>query len=416
MRSSLCGQAKRIVQKEFRFSAPNYISLPVVLKRTKDIYAWDVSGKKYYDFLSAYSAVNQGHLHPRIVGAAIQQLQNTSITSRAFHNNIFPEFAEKITQLCDYDNVLPMNTGAEGVETACKIARKWGYETKMIPWNKSIIVSAKNCFHGRTYMSISLNSDHDARHNFGPLMDNVLHIEYNNIIELEAMFEKFGHLMCGIILEPIQGEGGIIIPDKNYLPTVQALCKKHNVLFIADEIQTGLGRTGKMFAYEWDNVRPDILILGKALGGGIYPISAVLADKDKMHSLSIGTHGSTFGGNPLGCKIAIAALDVIQKEGLVEKSNYLGKQFREKINHFDSSDILEVRGRGLMNGVEIKNSARFDGNQFCQYLAFKKRILTKATRENTIRFTPPLTFPEKKFNICIDKINSAITELGSVHI
>jgi ornithine--oxo-acid transaminase len=408
----LGSQVTKYITKELKYSAPNYISLPVVIKKAKGIYAWDINNNKYFDFLSAYSALNHGHLHPTIVRSTIQQLKECSLTSRAFHNDIFPEFAEKITKLCGYDNVLPMNTGAEGVETACKIARKWGYETKNIPPNKGIIVSAKNCFHGRTYMSISLNSDSPARDNFGPLLQNVTHIEYNNKQELENVFEKYGDQMCGIILEPIQGEGGIIIPDDDYLPTVEKLCKKHNVLFIADEIQTGLGRTGKLFAHQWDNVRPDLLILGKALGGGIYPVSAVLADKEVMEVLSVGTHGSTFGGNPLGCKIAMTALDVIKNEGLVENAQYLGEYFRKKVNNFNSDDILEVRGRGLLNGVEIKKTAQFNGDIFCKYLSQKKRILTKETRENTIRFTPPLTFPMNKFKISVSRINEAIIELG----
>jgi ornithine--oxo-acid transaminase len=406
--------ASNLIKKELKYSAPNYISLPVVLNRANGIYAWDVDGKKYFDFLSAYSAINHGHLHPRIVHSAKQQLSQCALTSRAFHNDIFPQFAEKITTLSGYDNVLPMNTGAEGVESACKIARKWGYEVKNIPKNKGIIVSAKNCFHGRTYMSISLNSDHDARNNFGPLQQCIKHIDYNDKNDLEEVFEKYGEKICGIILEPIQGEGGIIIPDDDYLPRVQELCKKHNVLFICDEIQTGLGRTGKMFAHEWNNVRPDILILGKALGGGLYPISAVLADKEVMEVLSVGTHGSTFGGNPLGCSIAITALDVIKNEDLVENAEKQGNIFRERVNHFNSSDILDVRGRGLLNGVEIKSDARFDGSRFCKYLAMRKNILTKETRKNTIRFTPPLTISQKELEFCTKSINETIIELGSV--
>ena len=409
-----CSSASHIINKELKYSAPNYISLPVVINKAKGIYAWDVDDKKYYDFLSAYSAVNQGHLHPHIVQSAIEQLQKCSITSRAFHNTIFPQFAEKITKLAGYDNVLPMNSGAEGVESACKIARKWGYETKNIDPNRGIIVSAKNCFHGRTYMSISLNSDHAARNNFGPLLNNIHQIEYNNKKDLERVFEMYGERMCGIILEPIQGEGGIIIPDDDYLPTVEKLCKKHNVLFIADEIQTGLGRTGKMFAHEWSNVRPDIMILGKALSGGLYPVSAVLADKEIMEVLSVGTHGSTFGGNPLGCKIAMAALDVIVHQRLPQKAEKLGKYFREEVNHFNSDSILEVRGRGLLNGVEIKENARYNGDILCKYLSRRKNILTKATRENTIRFTPPLIFPLHEFKLCVELINEALIELDSV--
>ena len=403
--------ANSFIQKELRCSAPNYISLPVVIQRARDVYAWDVDGTKYFDFLSAYSAVNQGHLHPSIVGAAIKQLGSTSLTSRAFHNSVFPDFAEKITTLTGYDNVLPMNTGAEGVETACKLSRKWGYETKNIPENEGIIVSANNCFHGRTYMSISLSNDSTATDNFGPLLNNIVKIDYDNVPQLESVFDKYGDKMCSIILEPIQGEGGVIVPRPGYFKRVEELCKKHQVLFICDEIQTGLGRTGKMFAHEWDSVKPDILILGKALGGGVYPISAVLSNKAIMKCMAVGTHGSTFGGNPLGCAVAIEAMNVIEREDLVKNSLQLGIYFRKYTNHFNSNKIYEVRGRGLMNAIEIKENARFNGDDFCKHLAFEKQILTKQTRENVIRFTPPLTITQADLSTCVGKINDTINEL-----
>ena len=404
--------ANTFIQQELRYSAPNYISLPVVIDRVKDVYAWDVNGTKYFDFLSAYSAVNQGHLHPSIVGAAIRQLGSSSLTSRAFHNSIFPDFARKITNLTGYDKVLPMNTGAEGVETACKLSRKWGYEVKNIPENEGIIVSANNCFHGRTYMSISLSNDPSATDNFGPLLNNIVKIDYDSVPQLEEVFDKYGDRMCSIILEPIQGEGGVVIPRSGYLNKVEELCKKHNVLFICDEIQTGLGRTGKMFGHQWDNVRPDVLILGKALGGGIYPISAVLADDQVMKCMSVGTHGSTFGGNPLACAVGIEALNVIVRERLVQNSQRLGENFRKYVNYFNSNQIYEVRGRGLMNAIEIKKNARYNGDDFCKYLALEKHILTKQTRENVIRFTPPLTISPNDFTQCIGKINETIKSLN----
>ena len=394
-----------LINKEMKYGAHNYQPIPVVIDRTEGSHVWDADNKHYYDFLSAYSAVNQGHLHPELVRVTIEQLKKCTLTSRAFHNSVFPEFAEKITKLFNYDKVLPMNTGAEAVETAIKIARKWGYEKKGIQKNKAQVVVANGCFHGRTTLCISLSDDPTSYSGFGPYVPNITHVNFNNLNHLKKVIAENENI-CAVMFEPIQGEAGVIVPDKGYLSEVHKLCRQNNILFIADEVQTGLGRTGKLLASHWDDVHADITILGKALGGGIFPVSAVLANDDIMDVMTPGIHGSTFGGNPLACKIAIKALDIILDEELCEKANSLGEIFRNRLIELDSPYIKEVRGKGLLNAVELKTDNIYDGDHFCKELVVNQGILCKPTHKKIIRFAPPLTFDNSEFNDCLNKICS----------
>ncbi|CAO3642251.1 unnamed protein product [Cunninghamella blakesleeana] len=336
--------SKDVVALEETYSAHNYHPLPVVFSKAEGIWVYDPEGNKYMDFLSAYSAVNQGHCHPKIIKALCDQAQKLTLSSRAFYNDVFGQYAKYVTEYFGYDMVLPMNTGAEAVETAIKLARRWGYENKGIPENEAIVLSCENNFHGRTTGVISMSTDPDSYKGFGPYLPLVgpkcpttgITIRYNNADDLEKVLEANPGKVAGFLVEPIQGEAGIMVPDEGYLKKCYELCKKHKVLFIADEIQTGLARTGKMLCYEHDNFRPDVVLLGKALSGGVYPVSAVLADRDVMLCIKPGEHGSTYGGNPLGCAVAIAALDVIKEENLVEKSDVLGEKFRQALRNIDS--------------------------------------------------------------------------------
>ena len=396
------------IELEDRYGAHNYHPLPVVLKRGKGVYVWDVDDKKYYDFLSAYSAVSQGHCHPKILQALHEQADKLTLTSRAFYNDSLGEFEKFICEYFNYGRVLPMNTGVEAVETAIKLARKWGYEKKGIFENQAKIIFCENNFHGRTTTVISASTDSDARGNFGPFMPGLVIIPYNDLAALEQALQD--DTICGFIVEPIQGEAGVMVPDEGYLKSACDLCKARNVLFIADEIQTGLGRTGKRLCCDYDEVRPDLLILGKALGGGVLPVSAVLADDEVMEVLKPGQHGSTFGGNPLACRVAMAALDVIKDENLVENAFDLGKIFREELKKIDSPKVTDIRGKGLLNAITIQTN---DNPNAAWDLCLKLMdfgLLAKPTHGDKIRFAPPLTINKKQLEECIEIINDAILE------
>ncbi|KAK9155107.1 hypothetical protein Sjap_002587 [Stephania japonica] len=398
---SLCAVPKRspsssqdLINSEYEYSAHNYHPIPVVFSKAKGSCIWDPEGHKYLDFLSAYSAVNQGHCHPKIVKALVEQGNTLTLSSRAFYNDKFPVFASRLTSMFGYDMVLPMNTGAEGVETALKLARKWGYEKKSIPKDQVIIISCCGCFHGRTLAAISMSCDNDATRGFGPLMDGHLKVDFGDLEALEKIFKENGDKIAGFLFEPIQGEAGVVLPPNGYLKGVRDICSKHNVLMIADEIQTGIARTGKMLACDWEDVRPDVVILGKALGGGVIPVSAVLADRDVMLCIKPGEHGSTFGGNPLASAVAIASLDVIKDERLAERASELGQEFRQqlmKVQQKYPEIIKEVRGKGLLNAVELNSKALFPVSAYDICLQLKERgILAKPTHDSIIRLAPPL--------------------------
>ncbi|KAL1366569.1 ornithine aminotransferase, mitochondrial [Arachis ipaensis] len=386
--------SQQLIDKEYQYSAHNYHPIPIVFSQAKGAAVWDPEGNKYLDFLSAYSAVNQGHCHPKILKALTEQAEKLTLSSRAFYNDRFPPFAEHLTSMLGYDMVLPMNTGAEGVETALKLARKWGYEKKRIPKDEAIIVSCCGCFHGRTLAVISMSCDNEATRGFGPLLPGHLKVDFGDAEALERIFKEKGEHIAGFLLEPIQGEAGVIIPPDGYLKAVRDLCTRYNVLMIADEIQTGLARTGKMLACDWEEVRPDVVILGKALGGGVFPVSAVLADKDVMLCIKPGEHGSTFGGNPLASAVAIAALNVIKEERLVERSEQLGEELGRELHKIQQQYpkyVKEVRGRGLFGAVELnsKSLSPVSAYDLCEKLK-DRGVLAKPTHDTIIRFTPPL--------------------------
>jgi len=393
------------IKLEERFGAHNYHPLPVVLKKGKGVFVWDVEGRKYYDFLSSYSAVNQGHCHPKIIEALKKQADKLTLTSRAFHNDVLGEYEEYITNLFGYDKVLPMNTGVEGGETANKLARKWGYLKKGISENNARIIFAKGNFWGRTLAAISSSDDPTSFNGFGPFMPGYDLIPYNDLYALEEELKDPN--VCAFMVEPIQGEAGVVVPDDGYLAGVRRLCTKYNVLFIADEVQTGIGRTGRMLACDFEDARPDILILGKALSGGVFPVSAVLADDDIMLCIKPGEHGSTFGGNPLACKIAIASLKVVLNEKLSENSERLGHIFRNKLSLIQSDMITLVRGKGLLNAVMIKPKNGFDAWDVCLKLR-DNGLLAKPTHGDIIRFAPPLVISEEQLEECIDIIKQTI--------
>ena len=390
-----------LMQLENDFGAHNYHPLPVVLERGEGVYVWDCEGKKYFDFLSAYSAVNQGHCHPKIINALINQSKKLTLTSRAFYNSALGPYEKFICELFDYDKVLPMNTGVEGGETANKLARKWGYLKKGIPENKARIIFAKGNFWGRTLAAISSSDDPLSFKDFGPYMPGYDLIPYNNLEALEKELKDFN--VAAFMVEPIQGEAGVVVPDKGYLEGVRRLCDKYNVLFIADEVQTGIGRTGKLLASDYENAKPDILILGKALSGGVFPVSAVLANNEVMMCIKAGEHGSTFGGNPLACAVAKAALEVIIEEDLAENAYNLGEYFREELNKFikDSSIVKLVRGKGLLNAIVI-NDTEESKTAWNICLEMKNNgLLAKPTHGNIIRFAPPLTITKNQLDDCI---------------
>ncbi|KAG6405010.1 hypothetical protein SASPL_132589 [Salvia splendens] len=387
--------SQHLIDLEYQRSAHNYHPVPVVFSQAKGSSIWDPEGKRYIDFLSAYSAVNQGHSHPKIMKAMVEQAEKLTLSSRAFYNDRFPVFAERLTSMFGYDMVLPMNTGAEGVETALKLTRKWGYLKKGIPRDEAIIVSCCGCFHGRTLAVISMSCDNEATRGFGPLLPGHHKVDFGDSAALEKLFKEKGDRIAGFLFEPIQGEAGVVIPPDGYLKSVRDLCSKYNILMIADEIQSGLARSGRVLACDWENVRPDVVILGKALGGGMLPVSAVLADKDVMLCIQPGEHGSTFGGNPLASAVAIASLDVIRDEKLAERSAKLGEELREQLLIIQKQfpDLIkEVRGRGLFNAVELNSKALFPATAYDVCLKLKERgILAKPTHESIIRLTPPLS-------------------------
>lgn len=402
--------SEEIIKIEHLYGAHNYHPLPVVLKRGEGVYLWDVEGKKYYDFLSAYSAVNQGHCHPKIISALIDQSKELTLTSRAFHNNVLGEYEKFITGFFGYDKVLPMNTGVEGGETAIKLARKWGYEIKKIPKNKAKIIFVEGNFWGRTLGAISSSTDPSSTNGFGPFMPGYEIIPYNDLKSLEKSLKDPN--VAGFMVEPIQGEAGVIVPDENYLPEAFKLCKKNNVLFIADEVQTGIARTGKMLCCDHFGIKPDILILGKALSGGVFPVSAILSSNEIMLTIKPGEHGSTFGGNPLACKVAIAALNVIKEEELARNADKLGIIFREKLNKYIkvSTIVQSVRGKGLLNAIIINDDN--DSNiawKICLKMA-SKGLLAKPTHGNIIRFAPPLIINKNQLDNCITIIISSLKE------
>ncbi|GAB5590361.1 ornithine aminotransferase [Umbelopsis nana] len=410
---------KDVIALEHTYGAHNYHPLPVVFSKAQGIWVWDPEGNKYMDFLSAYSAVNQGHCHPKIVQALCDQAQKLTLSSRAFYNDVFGKYAKYVTEYFGYDMVLPMNTGAEAVETAIKLARKWGYMKKNIPENEAIVLSCQNNFHGRTVGIISMSNDPDAVKDFGPYLPLVgpicpktgREIRYNNYEDLEAVIEANSDRVAAFLIEPIQGEAGIMVPDEGYLKKCYELCKKHNVLFIGDEIQTGLARTGKMLCVEHDGVRPDIVLLGKALSGGVYPVAAVLADRDVMLCIQPGEHGSTYGGNPLGAAVAMAALEVIKEENLVEKSQVLGEKFREMLNQIKSPLLKTVRGRGLLNAIVIDES-QSDKTAWQLCLLLKSRgLLAKPTHVNIIRLAPPLCITEEELLQGANIIEQALIDI-----
>lgn len=398
-------KSQYLIELEDKYGAHNYHPLPVVLEKGEGVFVWDTEGKKYYDFLAAYSAVNQGHCHPKIIQTLTEQAQKLTLTSRAFYNNILGEYEKYITEYFGYDKVLPMNTGAEGVETALKLARKWGYEKKKVAENSAVIIVCEGNFHGRTISIISASTDPDSYGNYGPYTPGIVKIPYNNTKALaEALKDRN---VVGFLVEPIQGEAGVNVPDDGYLKTCFEMCKAADVLFIADEVQTGIARTGKMLACDHENVRPDILVLGKALSGGVYPVSAVLADDEIMLCIKPGQHGSTYGGNPLGCKVAITALQVVKDEKLAENSEKLGELLRSELRNIQSDIITTVRGKGLFNAIIIKEKNGKTAWDVCLKMA-ENGLLAKPTHGDIIRFAPPLTITREQIIDCARIIKESI--------
>jgi ornithine--oxo-acid transaminase len=397
--------SEKAIELEDKYGAHNYHPLPVVLAKGEGPFVWDVEGKRYFDFLSAYSAVNQGHCHPKIISALVEQAQTLTLTSRAFYNNILGVYEKYITDYFKYDKVLPMNSGAEADETALKLCRKWGYQVKGIPEGEAKIIVCENNFHGRTITIISMSTDPDAFKGYGPYTPGFITIPYNDIPALEKALEDPN--VAGFLVEPIQGEAGVYVPDEGYLAKAYAACKAHNVLFIADEVQTGIARTGKLLACDHENVRPDILILGKALSGGVLPVSAVLADNEIMLTIKPGEHGSTFGGNPLAGRVAIAALEVVKDEKLAEKAEYLGAIFRAEMKAVKTEMIELVRGKGLLNAVIIRPKNGKEAWDVCVKMK-EMGVLAKPTHQHIIRFAPPLTITESQLREAIVLIKDAI--------
>jgi ornithine--oxo-acid transaminase len=393
---------------EEEFGAHNYHPLPVVLERGEGVFVWDIEGKKYFDFLSGYSAVNQGHCHPKIIAALTEQAKKLTLTSRAFHNNLLGEYEAYITSYFGYDKVLPMNTGVEAVETAIKLARRWGYAGKGIKDGEAKIIVCRNNFHGRTSTVISFSSDPVAHERFGPYMPGFISIPFNDINSLvNALADE---TVAGFLVEPIQGEAGVVVPDEGYLSAAYAACKKANVLFIADEIQTGLCRTGEMLACDHEDVRPDILILGKALSGGVLPVSAVLADDNIMLHIKPGQHGSTYGGNPLACKVAMASLQILKEEDLAAKAKEQGEYFRKAIAKLNSPHIKTIRGKGLLNAFVISHPDKEAATKLCMIL-MKNGLLAKPTHGDKIRLAPPLVITREQMDEAIEIIAKSLSEL-----
>ncbi|MCL6220205.1 ornithine--oxo-acid transaminase [Zunongwangia pacifica] len=403
--------SQQAIELEDKHGAHNYHPLPAVLSRGEGVHVWDVEGKKYYDFLSAYSAVNQGHCHPKIVVALNDQAATLTLTSRAFHNDVLGPFEKYATEYFGFDKLLPMNTGAEAVETAIKLARKWAYETKGVKETEAEIIVCENNFHGRTTTIISFSNDEDARKNFGPYTPGFQKIPYDNIDALEKALNENNNI-AGFLVEPIQGEAGVYVPSEGFLKRAKELCEKHNVLFIADEVQTGIARTGKLLAVDHEDVKPDILILGKAISGGVYPVSAVLANNNVMDVIKPGQHGSTFGGNPLACAVAHAALEVIKEEKLAENAERLGGLFRRLLDDYiRTSNIVElVRGKGLLNAIVI-NDTPDSSTAWDICMALKENgLLAKPTHGNIIRFAPPLVMDEEQLKDCVEIITKTLKD------
>jgi ornithine--oxo-acid transaminase len=395
------------IDREDKFGAHNYHPIPVVLHSGHGVYVWDVEGKKYFDFLSAYSAVNQGHCHPKIIEAMMEQIPKLTLTSRAFYTSTLGEFEEYVAGYFGYDKVLPMNTGAEGVETALKLCRKWAYLKKGIDENKAKIIACENNFHGRTITIVSMSTDPDAYKGYGPYTPGFVKIPYNDTDALARELEDPN--VAGFLVEPVQGEAGVFVPDEGYLSKSYELCREHNVLFIADEVQSGIGRTGKLLACDHEDVRPDILILGKALSGGVYPISVALADDDIMLCIKPGEHGSTFGGNPIAAKVAIAALKVIKEENLAENAAILGVYFREELGKIKSDMIEVIRGKGLLNAIVIKPKSGKTAWDVC--LSLKDNgLLAKPTHDHIIRFAPPLVITKDELSEAIDIVKKTLLD------
>ncbi len=395
---------------EDKYGAHNYHPLPVVLAKGQGPFVWDPEGNKYFDFLSAYSAVNQGHCHPKIIDAMIEQAKTLTLTSRAFYSNNLGEYEKFITEFFGFDMVLPMNSGAEAVETAMKLARRWGYDVKGIENGKAVLVFAEGNFHGRTISIVSASIDPDCFDGFGPFVPGIKKVPYNDPAALEALLEAEGKNIAAFIVEPIQGEAGVFVPDEGYVKTCFDICKKHNVLFIADEVQTGIARTGRLLACDYDNVRPDVLILGKAISGGVYPVSAVLADKDIMLTIKPGQHGSTFGGNPVACAVAKAALTVIKEENLTEKAFELGKIFRDELEALNHPMIKLVRGKGLLNAIVVEPKDGLEAWDVCVKLK-EAGLLCKPTHRHIIRFAPPLVITESELREAVGIIKSVFETL-----
>ena len=408
MATKAISNSQKYIDLENKYGAHNYHPLPVVLERGKGVRVWDVDGKEYYDFLSAYSAVNQGHCHPRIINALTEQAQKLTLTSRAFHNNMLGVYEKFITEYFGYDRVLPMNTGVEGGETALKLARKWAYEVKGVAKNQAKVVFAHGNFWGRTLAAISSSSDTESTNNFGPFLPGYVNVPYNDLVALEAAFQDPS--VAAFMVEPIQGEAGVVVPDAHYLSEVSRLCKQYNVLFIADEVQTGIARTGKMICCDHFNIKPDILVLGKALSGGVLPVSAVLTSHEVMQTIKPGQHGSTFGGNPLACAVAMEALKVVKDEKLCENADFLGQVFRSRMKYLMSKTdlITKVRGMGLLNALVVDDTED-SKTAWDLCLSFAKNgLLAKPTHGNIIRFAPPLVITEKEMNECCDIIESCV--------
>nr|XP_002131991.1 ornithine aminotransferase, mitochondrial [Ciona intestinalis] len=397
--------ATEIIERERQYGAHNYDPLPVALSAGKGVHVWDVDGKKYFDYLSAYSSVNQGHCHPKIVDALVSQASTLAITSRAFYTDVLGEFEEYITKLFNFDKVLPMNSGVEACESACKLARRWAYDVKGVPNNEARIVFASGNFWGRSLAAVSASTDSDSYGGFGPYMPGFSIIPYNDLSALEVELKNPN--TAAYMVEPIQGEAGVVVPDEGYLRGVRDLCTKHNVLWIADEVQTGLGRTGKLLACDHENVRPDILVLGKALSGGMYPVSAVLARDEVMLTIRPGQHGSTYGGNPLGCKVAMAALDVLLEENLIENSERLGRKTRSFLSELPTNVVAKVRGKGLLNAMVINNTKEFNAWKVCIRLR-DNGLLAKPTHNDIIRFAPPLCITDEQLDESLAIISQVI--------
>ncbi len=403
--------SEEAIKLEGEYGAHNYHPLPVVIAKGDGVNVWDPEGKKYFDFLSAYSAVNQGHCHPKIIDALIEQAKTLTLTSRAFYNNKLGEYEKFITEFFGYDMVLPMNTGAEGVETALKLARKWGYEVKGIEEDKAIVVFAEGNFHGRTLAIVSASTDPVCRKNFGPFIPGIKRVPYNDTVALEKLMQEHGENIAAFFVEPIQGEAGVYVPDEDYLKKCYDICKKHNALLVADEIQTGIARTGRLLFSEYSGIKPDIVILGKALSGGVLPVSAILSSKDIMMLFRPGEHGSTFGGFPLACTVAKAALEVIKEEKLTERACELGEIFRSELKKIDSPLITEIRGKGLLNAIDIKPTNNVQAWDVCMKMK-ENGLLAKPTHQHIIRFAPPLVITKEQLHEAIEIIRKSIEALS----